>query len=263
MRSSATVRRNAATSKAGSTTVRPPQLDQQEQLAVAAGDVEQRHRHEVAGGRTRRPVDVDHADRGLDVGEEVLVGGHRALGEAGGPARVEDRGQVAAAEVVDGERLARRAADRRGAARASAPESASTYSTSGAAKRVFTGTATAPASWMPKNASTQSTPLGSRIATRSPRATPPAAQPARDPGRAVPQLPVGQPLPADLDDRLAVGVRVDGRAEQRDQRRRTGRCSGRRPGRRGRCRSSRTGRGHGAAGPCPDRGAGHIVGQES
>ena len=46
-------------------------------------------------------------------------------------------------------------------------------------KRVFTGTTTAPSICEPKNASTQSIPLPSRIATRSPRATPsPRSPPA-------------------------------------------------------------------------------------
>ena len=56
--------------------------------------------------RVRRPSGVTEsaAAAGLGVGEEVLVPGHGALGEAGGAAGVEDRGRVGRGLVVDDER---------------------------------------------------------------------------------------------------------------------------------------------------------------
>ena len=152
----------SATSKRGHDHRRAAEPDLQEQLAVAAGDVEQRHRDEVARRRARRRgrrrctrIAVSTLDR------KFSWRGHRALGEAGRAARVEDRGEVARARgrrrrrgVAVGQRVARARST------TSAPESSTTYSTSGSAKRVLTGTTTAPASWVPKNASTQSTPVG-------------------------------------------------------------------------------------------------------
>ena len=74
-------------------------------------------------------------------------------------------------------------------------------------KRVLTGTATAPAIWMPQNASAQSLPL--RQADGDPVAPPDARGPQAtgDTRRAVPELLVGDPLAAELDERLVVGAR--------------------------------------------------------
>jgi hypothetical protein len=80
-------------------TVVPPNLGGDDQLAVAPGDMEQRHRHEVADGLA--VLEADHPLARLRIGQEVLVGGHGALREARGAARVEDGGQVLLAEVVD------------------------------------------------------------------------------------------------------------------------------------------------------------------
>ena len=62
-----------------------------QQLAVAAGDVEERDGDQAAEISGRREAD---AAAGFHVGEEVLVRGHGAFGEAGGAAGVEDGGDV-------------------------------------------------------------------------------------------------------------------------------------------------------------------------
>ena len=99
IRSSTVARKNAWTSNAGMMTDGAAHHLGDEELAVAARHMEHRHRDQVAD------LDVvgeaDHAAAGLAVGEEVLLGGHRALREARGAARVEDRGEVVVAEVVD------------------------------------------------------------------------------------------------------------------------------------------------------------------
>jgi hypothetical protein len=64
-----------------------------------------------------------------------------------------------------------------GSSRTPDPESSITYAASASVNRVFTGTAMAPASWIPANASIQSIEFGSRIATRSPGATPASRSP--------------------------------------------------------------------------------------
>ena len=73
---------------------RPPNSSTRDQLAVAAGHVEQRHRHSVEiAGPSERSID-EAAERVLAVGHEVAVGGHRPLREAGRAARVEDRREI-------------------------------------------------------------------------------------------------------------------------------------------------------------------------
>ena len=82
------------------------ELEHRDQLAVAAGHVEQRHRHERGDRRSLRASGVQAAKRVLAVGQEVAVGGHRALGKAGGAAGVEDRRQVLGGEILARHRLA-------------------------------------------------------------------------------------------------------------------------------------------------------------
>ncbi len=77
----------------------------QQQLGVAAGHVEQRHRDQGAQALSDKSPGK-RAAAGLGVGEEVLVAGHGALGEARGAAGVEDRGRAGRAGLLDGERLA-------------------------------------------------------------------------------------------------------------------------------------------------------------
>ena len=80
------------------------ELQRRDQLAVAAGHVEQRHRHQVdIDGPSERSV-VQAAKGVLAVGQEVGVRGHRPLGKAGRAARVEDRREVVAREVLDDRR---------------------------------------------------------------------------------------------------------------------------------------------------------------
>src|SRR6202000_3380500 len=69
-------------------------------LAVAPGDVEQRHHDQGPEVAADIPGDVDHAERGLDVREHVLVGVHGTLGKAGRAAGVEDGGDVVAAGAL-------------------------------------------------------------------------------------------------------------------------------------------------------------------
>ena len=148
---------------------------------------------------------LDDADRRLRVGQEVLVRRHRALREPGRAARVEDRREVVAAQVLGRRAARRRAAPRRARRRTTLPESSTTYCTSGSMKRVLTGTTTAPASW---RAEEREHPVGAvaqperdAVAALARRAL---AQAAGDARGAVPQLAVGQRAAADLDDRRMV-----------------------------------------------------------
>ena len=63
-------------------------------LAVAPGDVEQRDHDQRAQVRAEVTRDPAHPERGLHVGQHVLVRVHGALGEPGGPAGVENRRDV-------------------------------------------------------------------------------------------------------------------------------------------------------------------------
>ena len=76
------------------------QLERGDELAVAAGDVKQRDRDERRDARSLGALDRQAAKGVLAVGQKVGVRGHRALGKAGSAARVEDRREIARAEVV-------------------------------------------------------------------------------------------------------------------------------------------------------------------
>ncbi len=84
----------------------PAELRHHEQLAVAAGHVEQRHVDQRRQLRAFVTVELDAAQRVLDVRQEVRVRGHRALGKAGRAARVEDRREILGGEVLDREAIA-------------------------------------------------------------------------------------------------------------------------------------------------------------
>ena len=144
------------------------------------------------------------------------MAGHRPLREAGGPAGVEDRGQLAAARVVHGERwpVGQRIAGAQHGVGAGVGEHVLDLGRGEPGVHRHRDRA------RQLDAEEREHPVDARGQQDRHAVTPRDAargEPARDPGRAVPQLPVGQPLPADLDERLTVGVRVDGGAEQRDQ----------------------------------------------
>ncbi len=198
----------------------PADLEQRDHLAVAAGHVEQRHadqRPQVRALLARRP---EAANDVLGVGEEVQVRGHRALGEAGRSARVEDRRQVVLAEVVDDQRLAVRQLGARLERQLRARVVDDVLDLGLGEARVDrdrdrTRELDAPEPEHPVG------PVGQadRDAIAALHAL--GAQPTGDARRAVPQLLVGQLRAAvDVDDRRRVGRPLDARAQHLHQRRR-------------------------------------------
>ena len=183
---------------------RPAELAGDEQLAVAAGDVEQRDRDERAQVDLARQA--DDAPGGLGVRQEVRVREHRALREAGRAARVEDRREVVGLGAIGDERVAvgqRRAVleDVRGAR---VVEDVLHLGLGEARVHRHDDGARAAARPRTRAPSRRRCPAGSRRGRRRRRpgpCSPPATRAAR-----VPQLAVGQPLAAELDDRLAVAA---------------------------------------------------------
>ncbi len=191
----------------------------QEQLAVAPGDVEERHRHQVARGRAVRAVDAQHADRRLDVGQEVLVAGHRPLGEAGGAAGVEDRGEVTRGEVRCGARctVGQRGTGPQDGSRTAVVEHVLDLPRGEARvhrHRDRAGELRAEESEHPVDPGRQ------QVGHPVPPLHAGVGEATGHPGRAVPQLPVRQTVTAHLDQRLGVGTTVDRAPEHRHQRRR-------------------------------------------
>ena len=137
MRSSTIAWRNCCTSKAGMITVVPPiwivMISWLLQPVTWNIGTEMRLRMWSSCG------EADDPPARLGVRQEVLVGRHRALREPGRAARVEDRGEVLVAEVVDDDRFAVGKRRLRARRRTTAPESVTTYSISLSVKRVFTG----------------------------------------------------------------------------------------------------------------------------
>ena len=182
----------------------------QQELGVAAGHVEQRHRDQGAQGvPVKSPGQRPAA--GLGVGQEVLVAGHGALGEARGTAGVEDRGRAGRAGVVDRERIAVR---QRGARH----EHVRRAGVGHHVVRFLLGEAGVDRhddGIGQDRAEEGQHPVGAVAQLdRHPVAALDAegAQPARHPGRAIPQLRVAQP-----------GARRHSRRSRRRPRRRRGR----------------------------------------
>ena len=158
-------------------------LEHRDQLAVAAGDVEQRHRDQR---RDRGPS--ARSTTGSETRSRCWSGSWRARSSRPWESR-SFRSCRRSPRGPPGSRSSTATGSPSGSAAPgakvkAAPESSITYAASSSVKRVLTGTTTAPASCVPKNASTQSIPLARRSATRSPRPTParaghrPRAQPA-------------------------------------------------------------------------------------
>ena len=103
IRSASMACRNAPTSKTGMITAVPPTY-----RATSSWLLQPVTWNSGTEIRVRRPAGI-HGERpaaGLGVGQEVLVAGHRALGEAGRAAGVEDRGRAGRLGVVDDQRVA-------------------------------------------------------------------------------------------------------------------------------------------------------------
>ena len=160
-----------------------------EQLRVTADDVEQRYRDQ----RSQAGADIGRkAEAGKhvpDIGQKRLVGRRHALGIAGGPGCAEERRDVAAAKSVDDQRV-----------------------------HVRQGTGCGGVHRDP-GVLQHELDLGlGRAGVDRDRHAPGRAQAPRGSRGTVPQLPVGQPLAADLDHGLHVRAGLQMAREHRDQR---------------------------------------------
>ena len=189
---------------------RAAELDRRDQLGVATGGVKKRNRHQVShvhAGRESR-----HPQAGLAVGQEVLVGGHRTLGEAGGAAGVEDRCERLVIRVGGDVRLAvgeqhhRRTRVGDDVVDLALGEASVDRDDHGACHQ------RAPESEAPLEA--VAVAVGDAIARSHACGT----KAAGDAGRTVPHLPVGHPLTAEDDDALVIGVVIHRRSKHVQQR---------------------------------------------
>ena len=187
-----------------------------EQLRVTAGDVEQRHRDQ----RPQAGADIGRkAEAGkhvLGIGQKRLVGRRHALGIAGGAGCVEERRDVAEAKSVDDQRVPVRQGTVCGEVHRD-PGVLQHELDLGLGRARVDRDSHAPGH---ERAPEREHPVHpGRIAHGDPVAArhPGRAQAPRDSRGTVPQLPIGQPLAADLDHGLHVRAGLHMAREHRDQ----------------------------------------------